>query len=489
MKRMKQFMPPTTLLILLIILSLSYACTATPTGTSKPSPPTSTPSAPAPSLGPVIEQIPDQRIEEGSSFEEISLSLYVSDPDHQEDQLIWSYAGNVELGLRIEGQVLSVTAPDEGWSGTESILLQVCDPDGNCDSAEVEFTIAPKNDPPSVSRILPKIILQGEAFPEIALDKFVTDPDNSDGELIWEFSGSGELEVSVRDGVATIEIPTQMWHGSDRITFTACDPGGLCDSSEVDFVVLGDDDLAITFIGVEGFLINAGGRKILVDTLFREDLYDIPTSAINAIEKGQPPFDEIDLVLVTHDHFDHFDPDRVVSYIHNHHGTPLISTEAAVATFEAIDPDFEYISEFVHGFRPSVGQKINTDTAGIELEILNLPHSGSTEPNLGFIIEVGGWKLIHIGDHAEEDASTLLSYQLSTSGIDVAFIPWISLTAEETAMNIHEAIDMTWLIPMHYRSGNTENMEAFLFEIIQNVPDAVTFYRELDTWMAPTASE
>lgn len=96
---------------------------------------------------------------------------------------------------------------------------------------------APGNQPPVVSNIPNQSKGFGETFIAISLDDFVLDPDNSDDELIWTRTGQTELSITIDPSsrIATISKPNTNWTGSETITFTATDPGGLSSSDNVSF--------------------------------------------------------------------------------------------------------------------------------------------------------------------------------------------------------------------------------------------------------------
>jgi len=105
------------------------------------------------------------------------------------------------------------------------------------------FTVNSVNNPPLVSDI-PDQSIENGSFATINLDDYVTDPDNTASEMTWEATGQVELSVSITDRVATINIPDDGWEGSETITFTATDPGGLSDSDDAEFsrIVVGVED-------------------------------------------------------------------------------------------------------------------------------------------------------------------------------------------------------------------------------------------------------
>jgi thiol-disulfide isomerase/thioredoxin len=196
---------------------------------------------------PVLSDVPDQTIEEGGEFADISLDDYVSDPDNKDAEMVWTYTGNVELSATISGdRIATITVPDPEWSGSETITFTATDPDGLSDSDSAIFTVTPVNDPPVVSDIPDQVIDAGGTFTIISLDDYVSDLDNTDAEIVWTYSGNAKLSVSISDDhVATITVPDPEWSGSETITFTATDPGGLSDSDGATFaveavIVLGD---------------------------------------------------------------------------------------------------------------------------------------------------------------------------------------------------------------------------------------------------------
>ncbi len=186
---------------------------------------------------PVVSYIPDQQTSEGGSFSVISLDAHVSDVDNMDSELAWTYSGNSALIVSIDGdRVTTIGIPDENWHGSEAITFTATDPDGLSSQSETVFSVNSENDAPVVSAIPNQQIEEGDTFQSIELDLYVVDADNIDSEMIWSHTGNSDLTVSI-DGnrVAIIAIPDENWYGSETITFTATDPGGLSDLSETVF--------------------------------------------------------------------------------------------------------------------------------------------------------------------------------------------------------------------------------------------------------------
>jgi Carbohydrate family 9 binding domain-like/Concanavalin A-like lectin/glucanases superfamily/Secretion system C-terminal sorting domain/Bacterial Ig domain len=187
---------------------------------------------------PVVSDIPDQTIEEGSNFVTINLDDFVSDVDHTDSELTWTTNGEDELVVSIsDNRVATISIPNAEWTGSEAITFTATDPDDASDSDDAIFTVTNVNDGPVVSNISDQTIDGGGSFTPIQLDDFVTDIDNDDSEITWSYSGNSGLFVNI-DGnrVATITI-SEDWTGSETITFTATDPEGAADSNDAVFTV------------------------------------------------------------------------------------------------------------------------------------------------------------------------------------------------------------------------------------------------------------
>jgi len=98
------------------------------------------------------------------------------------------------------------------------------------------------NQSPVVTNIPDQMVVEGSAFTAISLDNYVSDPDNTDAEMTWTYSGNTALTVSIVDRVATITIPNADWNGAETITFNASDPAGLWDATATTFTVTAVND-------------------------------------------------------------------------------------------------------------------------------------------------------------------------------------------------------------------------------------------------------
>jgi L-ascorbate metabolism protein UlaG (beta-lactamase superfamily) len=233
----------------------------------------------------------------------------------------------------------------------------------------------------------------------------------------------------------------------------------------------------ITYIANEGVLISSGGKQVLIDGLHREyerDYAFLPPAQREKIETAKAPFDQIDLILVSHLHLDHFHPESVGLHLQHNPKALLVSSQQVVTEVEKNFKDYRAIQSRVTAATPPWKEKVAMKVAGIEFEILSLRHGTgrhATIQNLGHVIKLGGKKLLHIGD-ADTAVENFEKFNLDEEGIDVAFIPiWFLLGADGQTI-VREHIKPKQIIAVHISPSEGETITG---QIRQVFPDAVAF--------------
>lgn len=184
--------------------------------------------------------------------------------------------------------------------------------------------------------------------------------------------------------------------------------------------------LEVTYLANEGFMIAGGGRKVLIDALFRESsgVYAAPSPAMRELlEQARSPFDGVDAVFATHFHADHFDAEAVLAHLAHNPQAFFFSTNQAADKLRATG-QFDAFKTRVVATLPKEGERFNSGHRGIHVQLLNI-HHGRSRPieNLGFIVEFAGKRVLHIGD-SEAEAAVFQKYKVVKDRIDVAFLPF-----------------------------------------------------------------
>ncbi|MGD9100655.1 MAG: SUMF1/EgtB/PvdO family nonheme iron enzyme [Anaerolineae bacterium] len=252
-----------------------------------------------------------------------------------------------------------------------------------------------------------------------------------------------------------------------------------------------EPELEITYIGNAGFLIASSDDKVLVDALYRGCCgYTIPSERRTLMEQALPPFDGVDLILTTHVHADHFDPLVVGAHLENNPHAILVSTEQVVNQLRSVFPGFDDVRDRARAVQLTEGERTQATLNGIELEMLNLPHSpdadGGRPEHMGFLFSVGGVKLLHLGD-SEATLSELRVYQLPDENIDVAFVPYPYLIERGNHKAVREGIQAKQIIATHLAVAG-ESREWICDSIEAYFPEAVVFHAEMEKWTVSAAT-
>ena len=213
------------------------------------------------------------------------------------------------------------------------------------------------------------------------------------------------------------------------------------------FPSLEDGQVGLTWIGHASFLLQTQGINILIDPNWAKWLKVIKRIKHPGIQLHDLP--EIDLVLVTHAHFDHLDR----------------KTLRRIAEDQPIVVPFE-VGNLVHdlGFR-SVHELHYWETfehGPVRITLTPCHHWGarflhdSHRGFGGFIIEAGGRTIFHCGDTAYFDGFKEIGRRFA---IDVALMPigaYDPPSGREVHMNPEEAVqafldlNAARMVPMHY---------------------------------------
>ncbi|MBT5420171.1 MAG: MBL fold metallo-hydrolase, partial [Candidatus Cloacimonetes bacterium] len=176
----------------------------------------------------------------------------------------------------------------------------------------------------------------------------------------------------------------------------------------------------VTYVGNSGFLLNIGDKKILIDALFKgfEGNYELPQQVQDKLTNAQAPFDNMNLILVTHAHGDHINPDMVRQHLQNNPKAIFASTQQMV---DALNDS----TDCCIGFNPTKEKSESKIINDISVEAFYLPHGPDARIiNIGFLVSVNGITIFQTGD-ADFDQFTFKEFralQLPERNIDLAFI-------------------------------------------------------------------
>lgn len=242
------------------------------------------------------------------------------------------------------------------------------------------------------------------------------------------------------------------------------------------------DGVAVTFLANEGVLLSSGARQVLIDGLFEqyETGYAIPAdSTRKALSRAQPPFDGVDLILVTHHHGDHFHPRPVADHLAANPGATLVASRQVMDSLRGRVSRMGLRGDRLVPRTVAPRTRRTEIAGGIAVELLGLPHGGRRHrgvEHLGFIVELGGRRVLHVGDTDFSEA-IFAPFRLDTARIDVALLPYWMVTSREGQRVIARWIRPRQVVAFHVPEDRTEAIR----EVRSAMPAAMVFVRSLET--------
>jgi len=252
-----------------------------------------------------------------------------------------------------------------------------------------------------------------------------------------------------------------------------------------------EDRIEITYLANEGFLLAAGNHKVLIDGLFREgvDGYEnLPLEEREKIETAQPPFDTVDVVLATHHHADHFHALAVCRFLDSNPLAEFVSTQQALDQMRSNCDNRAALAGRVRAGLRSDGSPAPFVLDELRFEAVFL-HHGPASPveNIGFLIEIGGLTVLHMGD-SQATVEELRAAGLGERTIDLAFVPFWYLIDKRWTPGV-ELLQPGGIVAMHIPPPGSPMLEDFQGwdglerMIINRFPQSVVFAGPFETRM------
>ncbi len=233
-------------------------------------------------------------------------------------------------------------------------------------------------------------------------------------------------------------------------------------AAEIADRALHKSQVGIWYLGQEGFLLKCGDKYLVIDPYLSDYVDRHCCQFVQWERQYEPPIHAEDLtflnvVLCTHTHYDHADPDTLTKLANSNKGTRFVVPAPAAETVAAYGIDANRIipakaneTIVVDGFEiipiPSAHEILHTDENGNYHE-------------LGYIVRVNGKAVFHAGDMCMYDG---LIETVKPFAVDIAFLPIngrdyfrnrddiIGNFNCEEAVLLAKEIGAGMLVPMHH---------------------------------------
>lgn len=225
--------------------------------------------------------------------------------------------------------------------------------------------------------------------------------------------------------------------------------------------------VTLTYLGNMGVLLESGERRIVIDGLHHGELADyatIPDQLLVPLEQAKPPYQRLTAALTTHRHPDHFNAQSVRNR--------LLTDSAMIygAARETVDTLISRTGTAPAGRRISTGPPNGTLEWPVSEGIVGLvlPHNPTPSPrvaNVGFLVDLGGLRVLHVGD-ADPTPATYTGQRLASRQVDVAIVPfWYLLDADDSVRRLIGA--RIW-VASHVPPADTASTRKRVRQVIPN---------------------
>ena len=244
----------------------------------------------------------------------------------------------------------------------------------------------------------------------------------------------------------------------------------------------------VTYVANEGFLIETSKGKILVDALFggiKGSWCEVPgDSLLNLIINGQPPFDNIDVVLVSHYHVDHFNGKIVSEFMVKNPETILICPNQANQLLME-NTSYPEFSERIKAIHSTNYIDISIVLGDIQIKAMTMNHGAYLEKdtitgelrdlhedveNIAYLIKTTDCTFLHSGDGSIKAFEKYREVVHGSEKVDFALIDRIFMQPAGMKV-IAELFNPEKLIFMHIEPARVD----YYKNIVKEFPEIYIF--------------
>lgn len=162
-----------------------------------------------------------------------------------------------------------------------------------------------------------------------------------------------------------------------------------------------------TYLGNEGVLVARGKTKVVFDAFYADSYGNytlVPDAVSAALLKGEPPYDGIDAVFVSHVHGDHFTASHAVAFLRAHRKVKLFGSKQTYdALVEEVGRDDPLLKRIISVDLSPDDAPGTFDLKGLHIEVVAIPHAGGKSrasiQNLSWRVTLDkDTTVLHLGD-------------------------------------------------------------------------------------------
>lgn len=233
---------------------------------------------------------------------------------------------------------------------------------------------------------------------------------------------------------------------------------------------VGETSIKITYAGNMGVVISDGAKQVAIDAMHGNlgGWYQIETSDLIALQRGDAPWGCTDIVMTTHNHGDHFSSSAANSLLNAQPNALYIAPTNARGGIS---------NSRIADTNPDPGTSVRITHNDIDVDVLRVTHFNqfgndfSTVESYAFLVHIGGMKVLHLGD-VLYDNDNLSPFDLANQDIDVVVIPTFNtLISASNREIIQNQVAPDHIIAIHLQTSTQ-------ISSVQNVYPNATIFTE-----------
>jgi L-ascorbate metabolism protein UlaG (beta-lactamase superfamily) len=206
----------------------------------------------------------------------------------------------------------------------------------------------------------------------------------------------------------------------------------------------------VRYIANAGMLVTVSDRRFLIDAPIRDSIPPYAASSTKEralLEEAQAPYDNVDAILITHWHEDHFDRAAVANHLTRNPRTILITSPEVIDRVRAVAPHLP--ESQLRGVLPTPGNATQVIVRGVPVHVLRIRHNPTRRPpeqHVGFLIGAST-PVLHVGD--ADPATDNFALLKTLPPVDLAFLPFWYVSDDTNRRLVAESIRPRRIIAMH----------------------------------------
>lgn len=224
------------------------------------------------------------------------------------------------------------------------------------------------------------------------------------------------------------------------------------------------DGVLVRRLANAGVWIAAGDDVVVIDGLYegttsgRSYRYaNLAEEERSAARTASARWAEVDVLLVTHQHFDHFEPSIVAEHMRSNPGARFVGTNQAA---DRVRREPGMVADRIVGLDPATDGGRVIEVGKVRVWVLDLPHGGSWRgsiENVGYVVELAGVRILHVGD-ADTDRERFAAAARWLAELDLFLAPgWYFL--EGDGPRILDDVAAERVVGVHLAPGGDRSVE------------------------------